>query len=286
MFIVRTNYEISNANIGTGIITKLITDAIGPEGARVRPLHNLTLEANNTEAPVIETLASGDKAFVRPGVIDWTFRIGAASGGLSLQMALESLNTGQWAAMFYDIQADGKQVVYGRKTSTGIKGIPLQLLIALPWTPSDGSASTKYNIQVAFDSKYIMSLLGFVVSEQDPANVQGVQDVLLTGTNAVNVVTVKLVDMAAGTNIRDIYGSELASSTLWKATGDGAPLDIISVAEGADPSSFVVTLDSTDYTALTVGDVVTLNLTTPELLVAADVAPFEAQAKISFTKAA
>lgn len=282
--IVRSTYEVLTASITTGLVAKLKTDAIGPKGSRVYPVHNFVSVTNNTEEPVLETLGYGNRQFVRDGVMDWLFRIDQSSGGVSLQNALRSFNLGKWAVLFYDIQADGKQVFYGVKTATGIKGIPLQVLNARPWMPSDGSTATQYNIQFVFDVKYINDLLGFVVAEADPTTIEGVQDITLSGTNASNVVTVKAHDVAAGVDLKDIYGTELADDAVWVATGDGASLAITSVATAADPNSFTVTLDSTAYSALTNGDVVTLNLVAPSALAAAQIAPFEAAAAISFTK--
>lgn len=185
---------------------------------------------------------------------------------------------------------DKKYAFYGTKTSAGnftgytYEEFKTQLpRFQTPSTPSH------YPFGVVFSSiTEWKENLAIIQLDSTVASVSGIRDVVLTLESQVtNVAKIKAIGIG-GKNVGELYSTELAAVTAWVAKNKqtGAAFTITSVAWDAALLRFNVTLDTTLYTALAPGDIVTIELNTPaNLLATNNVDGYESTAPVEVVKA-
>lgn len=239
---------------------------------RIYPIHSFEQVTNNSEDKTIQTLGYGGKYPVREGDIDWTFQF--IQGGLCLLKALRKFNGAGKQVLFYDSNG----VLFGQKIGENLAGIPLQFFWANPWTPNDGSNATIFAIQFVFKPKYVNDDLGFLKSDFDLGQIQGLQNVVLSVlSGAAPAPVVGATTGCDGTNLYGMFAAELAVVGNWKASNGatGADLTITSVAEDANANGWTVTVDAVDADYPAAGGTIILQLADPQTLAAAGVTGFE-----------
>lgn len=253
---------------------------------RAFPFFNLISTVDSTEEIVIQTFQTGAKKVVREGFNDWKFQY--VDGGLTLHKQLRTFN--YQTADFLFVDAENKIMCLPGSTVTKIKGIPVTggFFHALPWKLNDGSKVAEYMVQFTMPVKYTNDLVAFVKADFDvPSTVLGLQDVKVTGVGAVTsgVYNMNVETCSVGTNLGDLYPTELASSSLWTAknTATGASITISGVSYDAANKKFVVTLATTAPPYPATGTV-SINLADPSTLSAAGVDGFESIGAAAITR--
>ena len=270
-FLVPKGFQITPAQAAD--LQQTLQDAAFAATAseRIYPIHNLEQITSNSEDKTVQTLGYGGKAVVREGDYDWTFQF--IQGGFCLLKALRKFNGAGKYVLFYDSNG----VLFGQKIGDNIAGIPLQFFWANPWAPNDGSNATIYAVQFVFKPKYANDELGSLKADFDLAQIQGLQNVVLKVlSGAAPAPVVGATTGCDGTNLYDMFASELAVVGNWKATNGatGADLTITSVAEDANASGWTVTVDAADPDYPVDGSII-LQLADPQTLAAAGVTGFE-----------
>jgi hypothetical protein len=173
---------------------------------------------------------------------------------------------------------DAAGVLVGWKSGSVLKGIPLDLFYQRPFRLNDGTNVTNYSTQIVFKPQYLNDLVGFVeMSIGDLAALRGLQDIVLYETTGSNlpVLKIKAKTGCAGTDLYDLFSTDLADSTLWTAKNeDGETFAITSVVVDAGFKAWTVTVDDNDPNYPVSGSVV-IGLASPSTLAANGIEGYE-----------
>lgn len=85
-------------------------------------------------------------------------------------------------------------------------------------------------------------------------------------------------------NLHDYYATELAATAAWAVTVAGVAKTLTSVANDTTNGGWTITVDSTEYTAISTGAVIKFALVAPPALAALDVTNLENTKVYAFTK--
>ena len=209
---------------------------------RIFPIHNFEQLADNSEDKNVQTLTYGGKYPLTEGDYDWAFQY--IQGGHCLHTSLRKFNGLGRSVLFYD----AKGIIYGWKDGEALKGIPLVYFFANKFTLSDGSAATAYTAQFVLKPKYMNDSLGFVEPDFDPATVSGLQDVVLTAgaTAAPDDPVMKAVVGCGGSDMSELYETELAVPGAWKVTHNGQVVSLLSVVYTPAVKGWTLSVDPAD----------------------------------------
>lgn len=183
---------------------------------------------------------------------------------------------------------DDKYLVLGTVTSGGLlTGFSLsEFYVGLPKF-ANASTPANYPFSIALESvTEYKENLGLFQADSTIVGASGINNVALSlVSQAVNVANIKALS-TGGKNLGDLYSTELADGALWTATNKqtGADMTITSVTWNAG-GYFVVTVDSTEYAALTAADIVEINLASASDLSDAGVDGFESTGPVEIVKA-
>ena len=277
-FLVPSTFKLDAAALAskaTAIAALRAAAADDNKGRRIFPIHKLKNPQNNSDDKTVQSFSDGSEAVVREGLQKWMFQITA--GGLSLHSALRTHNQNGGYFIFYD----SNFTIYGWQKNEGeIWGIPCDHVWADPWRANDGSNTTNYGWGVAFAPRYVNEGVGFAIIDSTIEGIEGLQDVKLTEVafdGDTGVAEVAAVLERGGTNMAELYGTELAAVGMWNAsnasTGNAITIEAVSVMSGSNPR-FQVTLDNADTDYPTAGTIL-LSLAAPSVLDAAGVEGFE-----------
>lgn len=245
MFIVPKDFVLTESDLED--LKTSLEDATkaNSQNERILPVHNFVGMEDNSEDLVEETLGYGGISVIREGRYNLTFQLG--QGGLCLLNSLRKFNGRPVRVLLYDAAG----VLYGYKDGSTIKGIPVELFYALPFTFSDGSGTTTaFRIRLVIDPSYLNDNLAFVATSGEGfllQEIEGLLDIRLEETtgSANPVLKIKGFAGCGSQNVLKDYATELADEGMWVATNPatGAPVVITSVAINDDGIA-TVTLDS------------------------------------------
>ena len=281
-FIVPNGYKLTAAELQTLQTTLTADSKVVNKLNRIYPVGNFIQITDNSEDKTIQTFGYGGKKVTKEGSYDWTYQF--TDGGLCLLKALRSFNSnGKWSVLFYDANFN----LFGTTGSEegALYGIPTEMIWAAPWKPNDGTNTAMYSIQFNFQPRFINEDLGFFAAGSYLTEITGLQDVVLTKNTWVEATGVANVTVASkcGTNLGEVYPSELAATGVWTAVNavTGAAITITSVAYVSATKTFNVTIDTADgdFPAGTQG--VLLNLAANSVLEAASIIGFESAGAIT-----
>ena len=268
MFIVPRDFVITQANADN--LQEYLEEAAIEDlpSQRIYPVHNFVGITDDSEEPVRETLGYGGNATLRQGNYSWTLRF--LDGGLCLLIQLQRFNQQPVAVLWYD--ADG--IIFGRRTSAGLAGVPVIDFNANKWTPSDGSVVAGFTVTVEFDSRHLNQDLAFLKDDTvDLSDIRGLQSVALNPLSATATdITVQALAGCGGDNLYDLYSAQLAAPNMWTAIDTSGVVQVID-AVAAVPGSKAFTL-SFDPNRLSPTN---LNLAAVSVLDAAGISGFEGQ---------
>lgn len=185
---------------------------------------------------------------------------------------------------------DKKYAVYGTQTSGGkLTGFSLSEFKAQLPKFGTPAAPSNYPFSVSLSSiTEYKENLAFFQGDSTLVNVSGIVDVELSLFNQTTNVAKVLALALGGKNLFDLYATELAAASAWKATNvqTGVAFTITSVAASDTVNKvFTVTLDSTAYAALTAADKVTIELVAAQALETLGVDGYESTAPVTVVKA-
>lgn len=281
-FIVPNGYKLTAVELQTLQATLVADTKVASKLARVYPLGGFVAVTSNTEDKTLQTFAYGGKKVVREGDYDWTFQY--TEGGLCLHKALRSFNSNAgWSVLFYD----SNFTLFGTTGADAgaLYAIPAKVLWANPWTPNDGSNTAVYSIQFVFEPRYINEDLAYVAADSSISEISGLQDAqiqLVSWVEATGVAQVKIVS-ACGTNLYDVYATELAAAGVYTAANKatGGAIAISSVAGVSATKAFNVTVDTADSDFPSGTQGVLLNLAATSVLDAAGIVGYESAGAIT-----
>lgn len=233
-----------SVNVATDSLDQDAIDGLVQSGQWIILPAHASMELTSEET-VYETLDSGNKIFVRDGLIEILAQF---SKGVCFHKALHSISLGNFDLMFVDFDQNGNSRLWGEETTDGkFKGFDLNMVNAENFAFPTGTTSAKTPFRIQFSSKGTSAFnkrLNFAVSpDVDFASLNGVIDVYL-----------KVVSSDADDLQIEVYGAcdrttpivGLSAATMWQ----------IKNAAGADvtPSSVVSNGNVYTFTGLTAGE--------------------------------
>lgn len=278
-------YTIEAADLvdSATLMAKLQADTqAANKAARIYPVMGFVNAEDNSTGLQKQTFGYGVEAPVRDGINNWTFQF--VKGGLTLLQKLRLFNKST-AYDFLFVDDENKILGTASSDGTGLKAIPSMYFWAHQWKANTGQAIAEYKLEFAFLPQYVNEYVASADAGFDiPTNVVGLQDVTVTGVADVTSGSYDLTAVAGGTNLGDLYETELAAAGSWVATNfqTGAAITVTGVTFNSATKAFIVALDKTD-TDYPASGFVTVNLAAPATLAAAGVVGFESlgAAKIS-----
>lgn len=226
------------------MLAAIQADILAAATSRAYPLASFEGLTDNTEDPTIQTLGYGGLAVTREGLYNLTLQF--IQGGLCLSKSLRKFNSSNRSVLLFD--ASG--LLVGWKSGTNLKGIPLDMFYQRPFRLNDGTNVTNYSTQLVFKPQYLNDLIGFIeMSIGDLSALRGLQDIVLSETTGSNlpILKIKAKTGCAGTDLYDLFSTELADADLWTARNlDGEEIAITSVVVDAGLKAWTVTVDSAD----------------------------------------
>lgn len=242
---------------------------------------------NKTEANKEGNLGTfGPKVVLIEGKPGYEFDLAI---GTVLEKRLRALN-GQTIPVF--VFDDAKQAWGWLNEDEKLVGYDC-VLFCTPKPFEDGATPqvTKFTVsfisagQFGDDCAYVPTTM----SQKDFVGLKDVELVKKSQVDNVGHVSVKIITSQAGNNLNiyDDYKALLtgAGKANWKATlPDGTNGTITSVSGDDTAKDFIVTLDATEWAALSTNDIVTVNLQSPTVLDAANVTGIESTGAVNFVK--
>jgi len=281
-FMCPPGYTLADANLPTAL-AQLKQDAQTDDPTvRIYPIHNLVAVKMNSEELVVEKLGYGAGIPVREGFEDWSHRF--TKGGLSLLMALRSMNGLNMNPIFYD----SKGILFGYKNGLGIAPFPNQFFWASAIAASDGSKYGEYMIRNNFDTRY---LLDFMAKYQVPKGTDLSQAVGFQTVNlaAVSGPTAGAVVISLATDIGNInpytqFKTALTNNTSWVGSNltTGAALTVSGVT-GNDLTKQITVTFTTSGSYPTTGGKFSVNLALPSVLKTNNMPGYESSGPLTFT---
>jgi len=248
-FLVPSNFEIPVSQLATVELALAFLQNAASENvasARIYPLPGVFNFTDNTEDPTYQTGSTGVQTFVRDGKYDWTIQFN--EGGYCLLQEIQKFNGTGYKLLFLDESG----VLFGTRTATGgLAGIPLNGgFRALPWKANDGSNITQYMYRVNFNAGYVnygsLAFVKFNFSE-----IKGINGLLNIALSQLALRVAGAMQIGAnvscgGTDLYDLYATELASPAAWTASIAGKTVTITAVVANANLKGWTVTLDTAD----------------------------------------
>lgn len=272
-FLVPSSFVLSEAQLSSKetIMAALLAAVNHDDPAqRIYPLPETVTFTDNTEDPVFQTFGLGGQAFVRDG--KYNFLVQYTKGGNCISNALMKFNNGNYRWLGFDAAG----VLIGTKVGATMKGVPLEVFYARPFRMADGTNVALFAYMLSFDPNYINQNVAFVQLDyaEITETLRGLENVNITGTRAVNVITAKLKKGCAGTDLYDMYDTEFAAVGNWVATMNGKVVALTGVVAVPASKAWAVTLNTADpnYVA---GAPIILNLAAVSVLTAAGIIGLE-----------
>lgn len=270
-------YTIAAADLADSatLMAKLQADTLATnKAARIYPINGFVNAEDNSSGLQKQTFGYGVEAPVRDGINNWTFQF--VKGGLTLLQKLRLFNKST-AYDFLFVDDENKILGTASADGTGLKAIPSMYFWAHQWKANTGQAVAEYKLEFAFLPQYVNEYVASADAGFDIAtNIVGLQDVTVTGAGNTTPGTYDLMAVAGGTNLGDLYDTELAAAGVWVATNfaTGAAITITGVTYNSTSKKFAVALDTSDpdYPA---SGFVNVNLAAPSVLAAAGIVGFE-----------
>lgn len=274
-------FSASDLASKSAFVTKLKTLTRNPRGTRAYPIWSLINFEDQTVAATKISVGNLSTAQIT-GVdevpaFSFQHRIGELFHKQLIKLQSQNL---KWLIV------DDKYLVVGTETSSGgLTGYTATEFKAASrkWgTPSSASAYP-FSLQFSDVTEYKENAAIFQ-ADSTIKTAKGINDVVLSlVSQATNVANIKALS-SGGKDVGALF-SELANGSLWTATNEQTQADvpITSVTYNAS-GYFVVTVDSTAFTALTTGDKVAINLVSAADLSTAGVDGFESTGPVEIVK--
>lgn len=244
-FLVPSGFELTEAQLATP--TTALTALIGASqnndpALRAYPLPTFEEVTDNTEDVVTEAIG-GTNFIVRDGKYNLSMRY--VKGGQCVSNALRKFQNFNGGLILFDSAG----VLFGWKSGTGLKGIPLNQFYPNPARIATSSTIANYSFTVMFEAGYLNESMGFIqMNVADIMGVRGLQNIVLSlvAPRAAGVFRLKTTTGCAVQDLYDQYGADLAVLSNWVVRRNGAEVTLTSVAEDPNTKSILFTLDTAD----------------------------------------
>lgn len=229
-YLVPSAFELTAANLATEatLQTALRAAILAPKGQRIYPLPYGEALTDNSADVTLQQLSGGASIPVKDGDYDITQQY--LRGGACVSNQIRKFTGTNYK--FIALDADGTLIGTKNTAGDGIKGAPLIYFYGYPYKFNTGSEVTAYRYRLAMRPKYFNELVAFAkTSDFDPFDLPGLTNVILANTvRAANVLTVTTT-LCAGSNLADLFPTELVNVANWSVLGTaGAAVTITSIA--------------------------------------------------------
>ena len=240
-------------------------------------------ENTNTEAAT-ETLSNNKTIYTDIGTFGWNVRV--LAGGTCAWKNLLKFHQAQDSFDFLLFHDGGILAGVRVKDNTGewgMKGVALDQIMIPNFVGATATTTPVYQMNVIVgDSAQMRELYTFVSLKDEGIDIatvmQPLMDIELNAIQtAVDTWEVEAIAGCGGGYLTDLYGTEMASATMWKLTNSrtGADIDIDSVSVNGD--KFVIVADDSDPDFPTSGGKITINTAPISVLEQGGVIGFEGQ---------
>lgn len=252
-------------------IAAVKTKTTAARGGRVYPVWDIQNFEDNTGDPSQGGVGNLSTAQIITQDAVPLFSFGYP-GGEKRHKMMSNLAAGSYDVFF----VDSGYAVYGCDSGLNMKGYAtMQNYVDAPkFIVSDAVNLYRFRTTLTSITEYRDQSAFFVTNSGIKAAVGLINVVLVHVSGTGNAKTIEAI-ADGGTNMQTAYGATLANVANWTAKNmqTGAAFTITSVTQSAP--NFIVTLDTTAWTALASGDKVQINLASAATLNAAGVTPFE-----------
>lgn len=244
-FLVPSSFELTATDLATpeSALAALQAASVNDDPAlRIYPLPQFEEVTDNTEDVVTEAIG-GTNFIVRDGKYNLLVRY--VKGGQCVSNALRKFVNFNGGIIF----VDSAGVVAGWKSGTSLKGIPLNQFYPNPARIATSTTIANYSFTVSFEAAYFNEGLGFIqLNPADIFGISGLQNIVLSLVAPRSTTTFRLrtTTGCAAIDLYDQYGADLADTSNFVVTRNGAVVTVTSIATDANTKSLLFTLDSTD----------------------------------------
>lgn len=281
-------FNASNRASISAFVTALRTATRAARGSRAYPIKDLTNYEDKSAEPTKASIGnlSITQITMQSGVPAFSFQ--HRKGELFHAQLGAAENANQTLCIL-----DSAYVIYGTKTAGGnFTGWSLSEFYAELAKFATATEPSKYpfNVTLANISEYKENL-AFLQLDATVLNVSGLVDVNLntSGAPVVQATNVAKITPIArgGKNMGVNWAVELAATAAWTAKNDstGASMTLTSVTWDSANSRFNVTVDSTEYAALSSGVKVRIDLASASALSGLGIDGFESTGYVTITHA-
>lgn len=180
---------------------------------RIYPVFRFGTMNDGSVEPTAAALGIGYEKYINDGSYKLTFPL--VNGSACYVEHLRKFNGSRYACLL--VHDNG---ITGTRTEDGgVRGFTLSQFYTHKPKMGDDANATVYNVEIAMPNpKEFVDNLAFLNTDKDiEYEVKGIRDYLMIQKNATaEAVTVDIIDACSKQSILDIYGSELADTTLWE----------------------------------------------------------------------
>lgn len=180
---------------------------------RVYPIFRFGTLNDGSVEPTAATLGLGYDKYINDGSYKLTFPL--VNGSTCYAEHIRKFNGNRYACLL--VHDNG---ITGTRTDDGdVRGFTLSQFYAHKPKMGDDANPTTYNVEIAMPNpKEFVDHMAFLNTDKDiEYEIKGVRDYLMVQKSATaEKVTADIVDACSKQSLLEIYGNELADSTLWE----------------------------------------------------------------------
>lgn len=194
------------------LIDTLKKAAQGTIKNRVYPIFRFGTLTDNSEDPATESLGIGFSKTLNDGAYSWTLPL--VNGTVCYAKNLRKFNGDKYNAFL--VLDNG---IIGTKTKSGsVRGFTMsQFYVDKPQWATD-TTITRYNVKMDFPnpSEFVDAMAYIQTDDNIEYEIRGNLDYeIVQKTASASAVTADIINKCSGDSILDIYGDELAETSLW-----------------------------------------------------------------------
>lgn len=179
---------------------------------RIYPVFRFGTLNDGSVEPTAAALGIGYEKYINDGSYKLTFPL--VNGSACYAEHIRKFNGNKYACLL--VHDNG---ITGTRTEDGgVRGFTLSQFYAHKPKMGDDANATTYNVEIAMPNpREFVDQLAFLNTDKDVEyEVKGVRDYLMVQKSATaEKVTADIIDACSKQSVLDIYGDELADTTLW-----------------------------------------------------------------------
>jgi len=167
---------------------------------------------DNTDDPVEDTDGYGHKRKIKDSEVSFSCTY---DSNICLSKKLRALNNQKMLVIFID----EKDNAFGVQTETGFTGFQCECWFSQSKLPTDGKVQRPVAYIGLLDVTEYQDEIDFISMDWKQSAINGLIDVVLTGTGAALAGSVTITDECSGIDITSTYSTLLAKKEAWKVDG-------------------------------------------------------------------